>query len=334
MSQPSQNLSALQWLQSLAARSQPQWGHSALPVSLHASVPRQNGRASLHALWQAVGANGWGITSDHLHVDLSEEPTMAGESEFSGFDLALGEVYGLRHWDIDDLGRLQAVAWGAQADFWKPGVNTARCLSGYTQTTIKVPGLVDPYTGEVRRVEKVEEEREKVPVTSWPDPDGNEQPLDVSSFNIVQEKVVRTHVTWYDGTTGVYDGKVSTQQIEITGAHLVPDEHCKCGFYAYSGREQDQHTGLGYIAGVIKGYGRTLIGPKGFRCEKAEIVALLDPTKGGTKDTAKRRRRAELLARNYPEVPQFTSWEALFQFAPLTSEEALPDPSTEEFWTR
>lgn len=46
---------------------------------------------------------------------------------------------------------------------------------------------------------------------------------------------------------------------------------CSCGFYAY-------HDGsvypTGQVTGVIEGYGKTTVGTKGFRCEKARIVAL------------------------------------------------------------
>lgn len=52
---------------------------------------------------------------------------------------------------------------------------------------------------------------------------------------------------------------------------------CRCGFYAYWTLN---HHALGwspfehYIVGVIEGFGKTTIGERGFRCEKARIVAL------------------------------------------------------------
>lgn len=49
------------------------------------------------------------------------------------------------------------------------------------------------------------------------------------------------------------------------------DPECECGFWAY---DEDHYTNHGDVCGVIEGYGRTTIGTKGFRCEKARIVAL------------------------------------------------------------
>lgn len=47
---------------------------------------------------------------------------------------------------------------------------------------------------------------------------------------------------------------------------------CECGFYAYWADRYVQS--ILSVAGVIEGYGRTVIGPRGFRCEKARILAL------------------------------------------------------------
>lgn len=50
------------------------------------------------------------------------------------------------------------------------------------------------------------------------------------------------------------------------------DPECDCGFWAYDERNVKPHGDC--ITGVIEGYGRVTIGTKGFRCEKAKIVAL------------------------------------------------------------
>jgi hypothetical protein len=46
---------------------------------------------------------------------------------------------------------------------------------------------------------------------------------------------------------------------------------CTCGFYAY--HDGSKYQG-GQVTGVIDGYGKTTVGTKGFRCEKARVVAL------------------------------------------------------------
>jgi hypothetical protein len=61
--------------------------------------------------------------------------------------------------------------------------------------------------------------------------------------------------------------------------HESPHEDCTCGFYAYHDRIPPIDMAYAMIAGPIvvgriEGYGKTLIGDKGFRCEKARIVSI------------------------------------------------------------
>lgn len=60
------------------------------------------------------------------------------------------------------------------------------------------------------------------------------------------------------------------------GTHPAPSEHafdanCECGFWAYDEHSFQSH---GDVSGVIEGYGKTTIGTRGFRCEKARVIAL------------------------------------------------------------
>ena len=55
---------------------------------------------------------------------------------------------------------------------------------------------------------------------------------------------------------------------------------CTCGYYAYTSREglkRNQQTHSISTYGLIKGYGHVTQGTLGFRCAKAEIVALTKP---------------------------------------------------------
>jgi hypothetical protein len=56
----------------------------------------------------------------------------------------------------------------------------------------------------------------------------------------------------------------------------VPAEGCTCGFYAYWSASVSRHlsSSATWVGGIVEGYGLTLIGKAGFRCEKARIVAL------------------------------------------------------------
>lgn len=55
----------------------------------------------------------------------------------------------------------------------------------------------------------------------------------------------------------------------------IADDATRHGFYAYT----DTPSYKGDVKGIIKGYGKTTEGTRGFQCEKAEIVALVDGTK-------------------------------------------------------
>lgn len=227
--------------------------------------------------------------------------------EFSGldFDLAIGEVYGLRVWRMDDYGRLRARNLSTVGP-WKPGINVAKC---HAQTE-SIAGIVDP-SGK------------------------GCQPYNVTTRYGGGRKTFV--IEWSDGNCESYTDKDLTFGATT---HAVPDEKCQCGFYAYSDPRHEEaatrpwigpsSTPGRYILGIIRGTGRTLIGTKGFRCEKAEIVALLDPTAGGELTEPWRQRQLGALRRVYPDVPLLRSREALIEFAPLT--ETLPDPTTEEFW--
>lgn len=72
----------------------------------------------------------------------------------------------------------------------------------------------------------------------------------------------------------VYSNSAYTTS-ELTSASACPGlahPKCACGFYAY---HDGSRYSLGEVVGVIDGYGSTTIGTKGFRCEKARIVALV-----------------------------------------------------------
>jgi hypothetical protein len=292
------------------------------PIALQYLQARYGNQPASYG-WTLGGAT-WGPVTDHIHWSTGNEvPPMPKDKEFSGFDFAVGEVYGIRHWKIDELGRLMPVAWSNQA-FWRPGVNVAVCANGYETTKKKVRVAVDP-SGQGRDALSVEVEYKNVP---HPDLDP------MSPYTILQQTAVRSHVQWSDGTTETIDGKLKYQTVETSQTHEVPDENCTCGFYAYSSRENDGHTGAQNVGGIIKGYGRTLIGPKGFRCEKAEIVALIDPTRGGERNSAERRNRLKLLQHVYPDVTILPSWQAALAAYPVeeSTADVLPDTSAEDFW--
>lgn len=216
-------------------------------------------------------------------------------TDYSGLDfcIAIGEVYGLRTWRVDQYGRLRALHVSLAAA-WRPGVNTAECHKDKYASG----GLVFP---------------------SW------------------HSSLTASLVTAYDQATGMVTvkpaGPEQKPEPQPEPPHETPTEGCPCGFYAYTDprHEENGYRGEGFVTGIVRGTGRTLIGTKGFRCEKAEIVALIDPTRDGRKTAEWRVEQKAKLARVYPDVPLLPSRAALLEFAPIES--TLPDPSTDEFWS-
>lgn len=91
----------------------------------------------------------------------------------------------------------------------------------------------------------------------------------------------------------------------------------QCGFYAYLDHARESHLyDTNAIAGVIEGFGETVIGTKGFRCQRAKIAAIaIEPINAVWEmaDHVVKRIRA-----NYPGVPIFESRLAMISEFPLS----------------
>lgn len=140
------------------------------------------------------------------------------------------------------------------------------------------------------------------------------------------------------------------------------EPRCACGFYAYLRGVNDYLSeslptpGGGQIGGVIRGWGKTVVGTRGFRTERAEILALYVPLRSWQVVPAERRfydagwtsrtiremwefretppgQVADLVERlgSTYDVPVFTSWDVLLrEFPPTEPEVTAPAPVSEE----
>lgn len=66
---------------------------------------------------------------------------------------------------------------------------------------------------------------------------------------------------------------------------LMPTADCACGFYAYYEGSND-YARPEHVSGVVEGYGRTVVGSRGFRTQKARILALYWPEPKTAEETA------------------------------------------------
>lgn len=209
------------------------------------------------------------------------------DEEFDGpdFNFAVGEIYGVRRWRLIE-GLLYPLHI-CPAQPWTPGVNEARCEAEIPPVE-KMPQLVVDPTH--RRRTAIEVHTAQV------------------TCNIpgVHDTIVWT-VQWDDeGPIELYSHIAFRPYLHGS----VPDENCRCGFYAYNDPQHPEVTSVmnaPTVTGIISGFGRTLIGTKGFRCSKAEIVALLD-------------RGDDLLFDNYPGVARVSTMADLVGYADLGSE--------------
>lgn len=75
------------------------------------------------------------------------------------------------------------------------------------------------------------------------------------------------------------DGSVSflNERFEQVSCGQVAQRGCTCGFYAYYRHGLHTYVNRDRAAAIISGYGRVTLGTKGFRAEKARIIALVKP---------------------------------------------------------
>lgn len=113
------------------------------------------------------------------------------------------------------------------------------------------------------------------------------------------------------------------------------DPACACGYWAYHSGTPDFGSSEG-VVGIIEGYGKTTIGTKGFRCEKARILAFAFPKSlcGCSHDLPfAQTSEVEATVRcNYPDVPTFDSVDDMVAAFPPDKPE-LPSPDDPDFWT-
>lgn len=109
-------------------------------------------------------------------------------------------------------------------------------------------------------------------------------------------------------------------------------ENCDHGFWAYYDDfdSQGEHIAENGYTAIIKGYGKTVLGTKGFRAEKAEIVAVAIPW--SYESPARPRIVVE---RNYPDLKVYNTKTEMFNAFPV--EDQTPkkptDPRNPDFWT-
>lgn len=132
------------------------------------------------------------------------------------------------------------------------------------------------------------------------------------------------------GYTFVIDEAPPPPPAEVKPPHDVASLKCECGFYAYfDGSNEYEARATQAVVGIIEGYGHVVAGSRGFRAEKARIVALV-ASKAASLPLRKSWERVE---HNYSPVPVFRSAKKAVADFPLSQAIITPE-STDDFWTR
>lgn len=217
-------------------------------------------------------------------------------NDFKGFEFAAGDVRGTRCWKVDMQGRLRGVV---MERVWRPGENVAVCLREH-------PGggmAIAPSQVQVQYF-------------------GTNTTFTMNSAGVVS-------AAGLSGPPGAnanarYCSCGCGQLVRLNPCHDMEID-CTCGFYAYQEGSNDYYmpgvskasSGSGPVGGVIRGYGKVVLCTRGFRAEKAEILALyvdgeqLRQSSSQVKDSLIRHR----VERNY-NVPVFEDYLAMLEEFP------------------
>jgi hypothetical protein len=214
-------------------------------------------------------------------------------SEFSDTEFIAGSLTGVRSFSVDQLGRL--VSPSMQDEVWTPGENTARCRK---DEFTSYGGIFTNYLSQLY-----------APLTGPP-------------FTFTLEKTNAPTPVGLQKVTPELD-----KAIAKTSHHRAGIKGCKCGYYAYFDEDHNPHHGKSNVLCVIEGYGLLTVGTRGFRAEKARLLALVVKPRH-------RSLRYQHLQRNYPSLPVFPSRTAALAEFPLTPPTPLSPETDEQFWTR
>lgn len=165
--------------------------------------------------------------------------------------LVAGQITGVRSFAVDKLGRLTGVT---HRKVWRPGVNEAHCPTAATAE------------------EQVEEKAKEVDKAEREGGDAiTYHHLSSSMTAAISRQIASAYSASPSFTWHVAEPMTRTDE------HRPGAKGCGCGFWAYFDGSDD-FSDDDNVTGIIRGEGVVTVGSKGFRAERAEVVALVDPS--------------------------------------------------------
>lgn len=139
-------------------------------------------------------------------------------------------------------------------------------------------------------------------------------------------------------TTRAYSEHGAPEVDPAVGLDVVDSSHrlkgCHCGFWAYWGDLSNNYGFGARVVGVIEGFGRTVLGNRGFRSSYARVVALVRPDIDGLEKqhgpalTWEQMRRGWGAALDrYPDVAVFDDAAAMLAAFPPDHHAVKPQPA-------
>lgn len=208
-------------------------------------------------------------------------------SDFAGheYDFAAGSLKGLRGWNMDKFGRLHGVT---HEEVWRPGENVSICKQERQIACPKKNLREEARKASEAGRAKVEKKKRK-----------GRDPIRQEWLEANRDP------SGYWPAVACGDPACVNGRYHIVGSGHRFDPDCRCGFWAY---DEAGFRALGTVVGVIEGYGKTTVGTKGFRCEKARIVAISCENGEGVRHS---RSMLARLAALYPDVAFVENLDAL-----------------------
>jgi hypothetical protein len=222
-------------------------------------------------------------------------------------EFIMGSLYGLRQWRLHTLPQRSYLAGHFSHQWDLSGVNVATCgrSTEWIYQTIEIASdflsvpfeqllsfHVDRFFHQHPRATHARialavtmsdiPPQEYVVANPALDLGGNPLPLPVFGQSPFPWKVAPDNGRWT--VDGLYP-RNDTFSVRITGSvpiepHEATLPSCQCGFYAYTDQQSlVENSGLDgtLVFGLVRAFGKVTQGTKGFRAEKAQVIALTRP---------------------------------------------------------
>lgn len=255
-----------------------QWSVSRPPLSAEVQDPKLVGHFSKTWTLGTNYAQCFAAQGGHTTIAISPEDFRGlYEIGHNPIDAALDKVQKrLAGFRIEDLASLEIDGgedggrYHSRTMSWTSSMVTANRSFRHAPIVQRTPGRVvyagDRFKPRIR-LDRIESDGSRVYVD-----------LDSGSslvyYNVEQYTAMRTSLD--SAAPIIYN--VSWKLDEACGNIAQPK--CICGFYAYTNIESiisNSYNQTASVFGLIRGHGKVTIGTKGFRAEKADIVALAAP---------------------------------------------------------